>query len=122
MILSDIEKEILNLLKICDYEKPYKRKDLENMLRFLKLLITKDDRPMRLAIEALRKKGYLVCHRKGKGKPHGYFIAETMQEYEDFRWREYKKRIISASKTLEKMDKAAAAKFGEQVQLELFYF
>lgn len=120
MFLSDIEKEILNLLKNRDYEYPYTRKALESTLRYLGLLITKDDRPMRLAIESLRKKGYLVCHRKGN--QNGYFIAKTMEEYEEFRWREYKKRIISASKTLGIMDKAAEAKFGQQIQLELFYF
>lgn len=119
MKLSDIEQAIIDQLKPRAYEYPITRKHLAEYLKSQRLMISKDDRPMRLAIEELRKKGYLVCHRKGKDG--GYFLAQTLRHYEDFRNREYKSRIISISKTMKMMDKAAELMFDDEIQLELYY-
>lgn len=112
---------ILNLLTYqARYERPIGRRELADMLRRRGALVTRDDRPMRSAIEDLRKDGFLVCHRKGKDG--GYYLPHTKDEYEDFRTREYRSRIVSLVDTMKKMDKAAKAKFGEAIQLELFEF
>lgn len=117
-MLTDLEKHILEQLENRGYEYPVSRQDLAGRLRWRKLILGRDDRAMRGAIESLRKKGHLVCHRKGKDG--GYYLARTKAEYEDFRTREYKSRIISLADTLREMDKAAEVIFGEEIQLDLF--
>ncbi|MGI6259996.1 MAG: hypothetical protein ACOYKC_09090 [Anaerolineaceae bacterium] len=115
-----IKDMVLNLIENQGrYEMPIPRKTLEDQLRRLGFLVTKDDRPMRRAIEELRREGHLICHKKDK--PDGYYLASNKAEYEDFRTREYRSRIANMADTMREMDKAAEAKFGEAVQLELFY-
>ena len=47
-------------------------------------------------------------------------MAGSKDEYEDFRAREYKSRIVRLADTLREMDKSAEAQFGEEIQMELF--
>ena len=116
--LTPIEKGVLWALTDRRIELPLSRTVLAGYLRYSNLLLSRDDRQMRQAIENLRKNGCLICHRKGKRG--GYYMAANKAEYEDFRAREYKSRIVSLADTLRKMDKAAEEKFGEEIQLELF--
>ncbi len=117
-MLTPIEKEIIEQLQARRIENPLNRKSLAEKLRWKGLLLSRDDRAMRKAIEDLRKKGHLICHRKGRDG--GYYLAASKAEYVDFRAREYKSRIISLADTLREMDKAAEVKFGEEIQLDLF--
>ena len=116
--LTELEWHILEQLENRRYDYPLNRNDLAGRLRRRSLIGTKDDRAMRGGIESLRKQGYLICHRKGKGG--GYYLARSKEEYEDFRIREYKSRIISLADTLREMDKSAELQFGEAIQLDLF--
>ena len=118
-MMTLLEQEIINQLKFHSYGMPVRRVDLAGKLRSKRLLLSRDDRAMRKAIEELRKKGFLVCHG-GKDGVEGYYMAASKAEYEAFRVREYKSRIISLAETLREMDKAAEAKFGEEIQLDLF--
>lgn len=117
-ILTELEYHILEQLKNRRYEYPLSREDLAGRLRWRGLIGRKDDRTMRSGIESLRKQGYLICHRKGKDG--GYYLAKSKAEYEDFRVREYKSRIVSLAATLREMDKSAEVQFGEAIQLDLF--
>lgn len=115
-----IKDVVLNLItNEGRYERPIPRNGLAAHLRKLGFLVTRDDRPMRSAIEELRREGHLICHKKDK--PDGYYLASSKAEYEDFRTREYRSRISKMADTMREMDKAAEARFGEAVQLELFY-
>ena len=116
--LTELEYRILEQLENRRYEYPLSREDLAERLRWGGLIGRKDDRAMRAGIESLRKQGYLICHRKGKDG--GYYLAQSKAEYEDFRVREYKSRIISLADTLREMDKSAEVQFGEAIQLDLF--
>ena len=116
--LTELEQHILEQLLNRGYENPLNRDDLAGRLRWRGLISRKDDRAMRKAIENLRKLGVLICHRKGEDG--GYYLAWTKVEYEDFRTREYKSRIISLADTLREMDKSAEVQFGEAIQLDLF--
>lgn len=116
--LTELEHNILEQLELRGYEYPVGREDLAGRMRWRRLITGSDDRAMRGAIESLRKKGYLICHRKGKGG--GYYLARSKAEYEDFRIREYKSRIISLADTMREMDKSAEMQFGEEIQLDLF--
>lgn len=116
--LTSLERAIRVTLDDYAYEYPISREALAQWLRRTSMMEGLDDRPMRKAIEELRKKGYLICHRKGKGG--GYYFARSKSEYEDFRVREYRSRIISLADTMRKMDQAAEERFGEEIQLELF--
>ena len=120
-LLTALEYHTLEQLENRRYDMPLRREDLAGRLRWRGLIGKKDDRAMRKAIENLRKQGYLICHRKDSdGCYGGYYIAASKAEYEDFRTREYKSRIISLADTLRGMDKAAEVKFGEEIQLDLF--
>lgn len=120
MDFTDMEREILKQLKGRSFVAPMPRKYLADYLRSKGIMLSKkDDRPMREAFETLRKKGYLLCHRKGKDG--GYFMAGSMDEYVAFREREYKSRISTLADTMRKMDKAAELQFSDEIQLELFY-
>lgn len=118
MIYTAIEKEIIEQLREKRIEYPLDREELAGRLRWRGLLKSRDDRLMRKAIEDLRKRGFLICHRKGSDG--GYYMAANKAEYEDFRSREYKSRIVSLADTLRMMDKSAELQFGEEIQLELF--
>ena len=118
MTRTALEREIIMQLRDRRIQYPLTRKDLAGRLRWRGLITTPDDRPMRKAIEELRKEGFLICHRKGSDG--GYYMAGSKEEYEDFRAREYKSRIVSLADTLREMDKSAEAQFGEEIQMELF--
>jgi hypothetical protein len=60
-----------------------------------------DERQLRLTIVKLRKAGYPICSSSGEG---GYFLAETLSEYREFRGREYITKIIDMRGTVDAMD------------------
>lgn len=61
----------------------------------------KDERQLRLTIVKLRKRGIPACASSGDS---GYFLAASLKEYQEFRGREYVKKIIDMRETVTAMD------------------
>lgn len=74
------------------------------------------ERQLRIAIVALRKRGALICSDSGDG---GYFVARTRDEYDEFVEREYKGKIQDMQETVDAMNAAARARWGEGLQMGL---
>ncbi len=78
-----------------------------------------NDRATRLAIQDLRNDGALIlssCH----GEFKGYFIANTQEEYEEFRDHNFRSRAMSILVTDRAMAREARKVFRKHVQLYLF--
>ena len=60
-----------------------------------------DERQLRLTIVKLRKAGVPVCASSGES---GYFLASSLDEYAEFRDREYVKKIVDMRETVTAMD------------------
>ncbi|MBP7213305.1 MAG: hypothetical protein KBA03_03640 [Anaerolineaceae bacterium] len=118
--LNALEACVLSVLSEARYERPISRRALADCVRFQRLMSGKDDRKMRKAIENLRRAGFLICFKPGS--PGGYYMAQNMAEYTDYKRREIKSRISSLATTMSEMDKAATVQFGEAVQRSLFEF
>jgi hypothetical protein len=66
------------------------------------------ERQARLCIVELRKHGHLICSSSGDS---GYYIASTVEEYEEFAQVEYRSKIVDMSETLRAMDEGAKRVF-----------
>jgi hypothetical protein len=75
------------------------------------------ERMVRHCIRELRREGRLIC--SAPGEDGGYYLAETLAEFEEFAEAEFRAKIADMSETLAAMKAAARAAFGEGVQLEL---
>ncbi|KKM70527.1 hypothetical protein LCGC14_1439830 [marine sediment metagenome] len=78
-----------------------------------------NDRPTRLAIQALRNTGALILS-SSHGEFRGYFMANTQEEYEEFRTHNFRSRAMSILVTDRAMVREARKIFGKHVQLDLF--
>lgn len=67
-----------------------------------------DERQIRLVIVRLRKQGIPICSSSGDS---GYFLAASMAEYQEFRGREYVKKIQDMRETVAAMDGRVRAMF-----------
>jgi hypothetical protein len=75
-----------------------------------------DERQVRLVIVKLRKSGVPICSSSGES---GYFIAENLSEYMEFRGREYVKKIVDMKETVTAMDGTAKQIFsGEYAEYQ----
>ncbi len=109
------ESVLFDLIKGHREENPIRRESLVKQMNAKGYGL--GDRAMRNLVTRLRKMGYLIC-----STPYGgYYVAATMREYDDFKRREYKAKILDMAETMRAMDRAAVDQFGEQTQLELFY-
>ena len=72
-----------------------------------------DERQVRLTIVKLRKAGIPACASSGES---GYFLAATLEEYREFRGREYVKKICDMRETVTAMDASAKAMFPTEYQ------
>lgn len=77
------------------------------------------DRPTRLAIQDLRNDGTLILS-SSHGEFKGYFMANTQEEYEEFREHNFRSRAMSILVTDRAMAREARKQFGKHVQLKLF--
>jgi hypothetical protein len=68
----------------------------------------KDERQVRKVIVDLRKKGIPICASSGES---GYYLAANLTEYQEFRGREYVKKIQDMTITVKAMDNAAREMF-----------
>jgi len=75
------------------------------------------ERQVREVIKHLRRQGYLIC--SAPGADGGYYWADTLEEYREFRNMEYAAKIADMSETLRKMDQAAEKIFGDSFQMKL---
>lgn len=73
----------------------------------------KDERQLRLKIVELRKAGIPICASSGES---GYFLASSLEEYREFRGREYIKKIIDMRETVDAMDGQIKAIFPAEYQ------
>ncbi len=67
-----------------------------------------DERQFRLTVVELRKEGWPIC---SSSTDSGYFLASTLAEYQEFRAREYLKKIMDMRSTVFAMDETARAMF-----------
>lgn len=72
-----------------------------------------NERQLRLTIVKLRKAGIPVCASSGES---GYYLAATLEEYREFRGREYVKKIIDMRETVTAMDGSIASMFPNEYQ------
>lgn len=73
-----------------------------------------DERKMRDAIKQLRRRGHLILATPGKNG--GYYMAESMDEFEAFDREELGAKIADMSETREAMRKAAHRRFDVTMQ------
>ena len=76
------------------------------------------ERQARECIKRLRRAGHLIC--SAPGEDGGYYLAETLAEYDDFRRTEFAAKIKDMSETMREMDAAARREFGSDIQPQLF--
>jgi hypothetical protein len=72
-----------------------------------------DERQLRVTIVKLRKIGIPICASCGES---GYFLAESLAEYQEFRGREYIKKIIDMRETVGAMDGSIKQMFPNEYQ------
>jgi hypothetical protein len=75
------------------------------------------DRPIREAIRALRKEGFLIL--SSVRSPAGYFLAANAGEWEQFRDSNLRPRALDILETSRAMGQAAQVRWGGQLALEL---
>jgi hypothetical protein len=75
------------------------------------------ERLVRHCIRGLRREGHLIC--SAPGEDGGYYMAETLAEFEEFAQHEFLAKIGDMSETLAAMRAAAKETFGDALQLEL---
>ncbi|GAP11773.1 hypothetical protein BECAL_02966 [Bellilinea caldifistulae] len=75
------------------------------------------ERQVREMIKQLRRKGYLIC--SAPGEDGGYYWADTLEEYQEFRKMEFAAKIADMSETLRAMDQSAERIFGDSFQMRL---
>lgn len=74
-------------------------------------------RRVRDAIKFLRRDGFMICSKAGRGG--GYYMAQSWDDYDSFRKDELAARITDLTETMRAMDKAAKMQFGEAHQVSL---
>jgi hypothetical protein len=72
-----------------------------------------DERQFRLTVVKLRKRGIPVCASSGDS---GYFLPSSMAEYQEFRGREYIKKIVDMRETVTAMDTSVKQMFAAEYQ------
>ncbi len=79
----------------------------------------RNDRRVRSFISSFRNEGQLILSSTA-GKHVGYYMAETLAEYEEFREYNFRSRALSILVTDRVLARAAKKKFGDEVELPLF--
>lgn len=70
-----------------------------------------DERQFRLIVVKLRKHKIPVCASSGES---GYYLAANLEEYREFRGREYVKKIIDMHETVNAMDETIKSMFAAE--------
>lgn len=108
------------ILRVLSYhrgrEQAIGRSDLVRQVAQLGCAAT--ERQVREEIKQLRRDGYLIC--SAAGEDGGYYMAETLAEFEEFAQVEFIGKIADMSETLSRMRESANKNFGSGVQPALF--
>ena len=75
------------------------------------------ERAARECIKQLRRQEHLICAMPGEDG--GYYLAETLAEFQEFDRAEFGAKIADMNETRQAMIKAARSQFGEAVQMGL---
>jgi len=75
------------------------------------------ERAVRECIKQLRRQGHLICAMPGEDG--GYYMAETLEEFQEFDRAEFGAKIADMNETRQALLKAARKQFGDAVQMEL---
>lgn len=86
--------------------------------RDLASIVDENERAVRAAISQARKDGALIL--SAISPPYGYFVAETAEEWREFRHQNLRPRALDILETDQAMARAARERFGPAVQLQLF--
>jgi len=86
--------------------------------RNLASVVGENERTVRAAISQARKDGALIL--SAISPPYGYFVAETAEEWREFRHQNLRSRALDILETDKAMAQAARERFGPAVQLRLF--
>lgn len=113
---SGLERAILTVLSYHNGRKQAIGRD-ELVVNLAGLGYWVHERMAREAIKQLRRQGYLICSMPGNYG--GYYMAETLAEFEEFDRFELGAKIADMNETRQAMLKAAREKFGEGYQLKL---
>lgn len=76
-----------------------------------------NEREMRQCIHDLRRAGHLIC--SAPGEDGGYYMATTLQEFDEFLERELHPKAMDLLETEKAMKAAARQRFGEAAQIGL---
>ena len=114
-----LEKVILRILDGCrGKDNAIRRIELLKVIHDTSLpgMVTVDDRKVRESIELLRRKGLRICNVFAGD---GYFIAETEQEYQEFKvkYTAYARSIFITTKAMDEC-KEIKVEDGEIIELE----
>lgn len=116
MELTREENAVWQVVSQYDKREPISRGELVH--KVAQLGFDLPERTVRTIIEALRNKDYLICSVSGKNG--GYYMARSMEEYQEFKRMEYMAKITTMLATVSHMDKAAARQFGQVYQASIF--
>ena len=86
--------------------------------RVLAARLGERERVVRAAISQARKDGALIL--SAISPPYGYFVADNVQEWREFRNSNLRPRALDILETDKAMAEAAQRRFGPAVQLILF--
>ncbi len=75
------------------------------------------ERAVRECIKQLRRQGHLICAMPGVDG--GYYLAETLEEFQEFDRAEFGAKIADMNETRQALLRVAREQFGEAVQMEL---
>jgi hypothetical protein len=95
-------------------DRALKRSEILSYLQELPLYCETTDRMVRGAIEDLRQAGWMICNMANDS---GYFLAESSQEYQEFR-RLYVSYATTILSRVRAMDKTAENKWGATALLQ----
>lgn len=110
-----LDRAVLRVVELITVMNPIPRGELVARVQLLGWLAS--ERQVRETIKQLRRRGYLICSTPGNDG--GYYMANSLKEYEEFRKNEYAAKITDMAETMRAMDAAARERFGDGYQTGL---
>ncbi len=108
-----LEWHVESILRLHRAHNPIKRPEIVRWLRAEG--VQAHERQVREAIKQLRRRGVLILSGSD-----GYYMAESLQEVDDFLTRELFARISDLRETADAMKRAAREQFGNAEQVRMF--
>lgn len=107
---------ILKAIQHRTYENPISNIELAQLCRRYGLYLTTEK--VRDEIRLMRKEGLLILSKSSAGG--GYYMAQSMEDYQEFRRVNYFARISDMLETMRVMDYAAEREYKTGLQERLF--